>query len=231
MSRAKSQAETLAQFLKDTAEHLIEILRDDGVYRHLRFRKPGTYCYGFDIVTWPGHLAITGDMGESLFARTEDMLQFFRANPAWMAENPGKLSINPSYWAEKCKANDGDIKEYRPELFRDYVKDCFDEYVKEKTEDDGVRPEWADSLWEEITDSVISPEDNMPNLQHAVTLMRDFNPDDEEHKKFEFIEPWEASNSLQDYTHHFIWRLYAIAYAVRAYGAAKDAQAAQAVPA
>ena len=221
MSRSKSQTETLAQFLKDTAEHLIEILRDDGVYRHLRFRKPGTYCYGFDIVTWPGHLAITGDMGESLFARTEDMLQFFRADPVWMAENPGKLSINPGYWAEKCKANDGDKKEFREDQFRDYVREHFEEYVKEHTDDGASPPAWAAELWEELEQDVLISAEDYNSTTMAIGSMTNFKPGGDDYKEFHFSDAWGSANSLQDYTHHFIWRLYAIAYAVRVYDAAK----------
>jgi hypothetical protein len=51
------------QFLRDVSEHVLTVLRDDGADRHLRFRKPGTGCYGFDLLTWPGHLLITGDCG------------------------------------------------------------------------------------------------------------------------------------------------------------------------
>ena len=76
MSRASNRAEVHERFKKDTAEHQMTVLRDDGLYRHLRFRKPGTGIYGFDIVTWPGYLAISGDMGASMFTRLEDMIQF-----------------------------------------------------------------------------------------------------------------------------------------------------------
>jgi len=50
-------------FLKDVASHQMHIIQNDGVNRHIRFSKPGTSCYHFDLITWPGHLCYTGDMG------------------------------------------------------------------------------------------------------------------------------------------------------------------------
>jgi hypothetical protein len=84
-----------ARFIKDTAEHEMTILHNDGLYRHLRFKKPGTRFYWFDLITWPGYLTIAGDMGTFTFERTEDMLTFFR----------GAGDINPQYWSEKIRPN------------------------------------------------------------------------------------------------------------------------------
>ena len=41
------------RFAKDTAEHKIQVIRDDGVYRHLRFKRTNSNAYYFDLVTWP----------------------------------------------------------------------------------------------------------------------------------------------------------------------------------
>ena len=79
-------------FESATAEHTVTILRDDGLYRHLRCQKPGTWIYGFDIVTWPGYLAFVGDVGDFVFSRTRDMFEFFRGQ-----------SPNPDYWGEKLR--------------------------------------------------------------------------------------------------------------------------------
>lgn len=73
------------------ADHRMTVLNDDGLYRHLRFANPKFHEYHFDLVTWPGHLAISGDIGANVFAREEDMIGFFA----------GATRINPSYWSEK----------------------------------------------------------------------------------------------------------------------------------
>ena len=66
------------RFAKDTATHAMTILRDDGLYRHLRFKRPNTSSYYFDIITWPGYLAITGDMG------AKSLLVFRSAGGCWL---------------------------------------------------------------------------------------------------------------------------------------------------
>lgn len=71
------QQESLDQVKAAFAEHELTVLRDDSVYRHLRYRKPGSSMYWFDIHTSPGLLTITGDIGTFVFSRVPDMLSFF----------------------------------------------------------------------------------------------------------------------------------------------------------
>lgn len=225
MSRTANQSEVHERFKKDTAEHQMTVVRDDGLYRHLRFRRPGTGCYGFDIVTWPGYLAISGDMGASMFTRLDDMFEFFRQKPE-RHDNHGGLYINCGYWREKCVANDGAAKEFSKNLLNAYVREAFDEFVKGATDDDEMEPEWSDELWAEIKSDVIDRVDDVPSVQTAIEAMQDFEPDDERYKRFRFHDAWEAASSLEDYTFHFLWRLYAISHAIRAYDAAKAAEPA-----
>jgi hypothetical protein len=87
-----NEAKIRAQFEEATKDHAMEVLRDDGLYRHLQFRAPGTYIYSYDLVTWPGYLAINGDLVSGYtFARIPDMFEFFG----------GSGSIDLRYWAEK----------------------------------------------------------------------------------------------------------------------------------
>ena len=62
---------TAEQFLKDVQRHAMNELHRDGVYRHLRFRQPENGNMWFELVTWPGHLTIAGDMGTWTFALPE----------------------------------------------------------------------------------------------------------------------------------------------------------------
>ena len=96
------------QFKRDTANHAMEIVKDDGVHRHIRFSKPGTGVDSFTLTTWPGHICFSGDRGTYVFSRVADMFEFFRAD-----------RINPGYWSEKCVASDRDgIREYYHYAFR-----------------------------------------------------------------------------------------------------------------
>lgn len=126
-------------FLKRVETHEMTILRDDGLYRHVRFRAPGTSIDGFDFVTWPGFLCYCGDMGEYVFQRTDDMLAFF-----CRGDGP-----NFQYWEEKVVAEDRDgVKEYSETKFRSVIEDWLndvdaDDYLRLAVSDD-VLP-FADS--------------------------------------------------------------------------------------
>jgi hypothetical protein len=213
---------TYDQFAKDTANHQMEVVLDHGTNRHLRFRQPGTYCYGFDIVTWPGHLAITGDMGAAVFTRLPDMFEFFRSSGHKRDGIP--LEINVSYWAEKCVAHDGRQKEFNADGFRRVVKKRYDDYVAERLDDENQPPEWASDLWEEIQDGILCLD--RESTDFALAAMHDFEPQDERYRSFRFHDVSDYASSVEAYSFHMVWRLYAIAYAIKAYDASRAPKAA-----
>jgi hypothetical protein len=114
------------RFLSDVAKHQLTVLHDDGMYRHLRFMNPKSSFSWFDLITWPGNLAIRGDHGGFMFARVEDMFTFFRARAGW---NSG--TINPGYWAEKLPDGGRSAETYSAELFNSQLDDQLAEYAKE----------------------------------------------------------------------------------------------------
>lgn len=87
---------TKTTFLKHVNEHVMTVENDSGVFRSILFKRPGCSAFYFRLVTWPGHLAVSGDMGDYIFARLDDMFEFFRRND---------LAINYGYWQEKLKAS------------------------------------------------------------------------------------------------------------------------------
>ncbi|MCI2958192.1 hypothetical protein MN032_10835 [Agromyces atrinae] len=103
--------------LENTRAHEMQILHEDGVYRHLRFKAPDTMMWHFDLITWPGSLAIRGDIGSGfIFTRTVDMLRFFDQGqgPGW---------INASYWAEKLERGSRSAREFSPSRFADWLRE------------------------------------------------------------------------------------------------------------
>ena len=63
----------------NTANHTLDVLHDDGLYRHLRMSTDDSFIWSWEIITWPGRLAIRGDIGRELvFTRVPDMFDFFR---------------------------------------------------------------------------------------------------------------------------------------------------------
>lgn len=192
---------TKERFLKDIEKHEMKIIKDEGVYRHIRFGRPesGTYC--FNLLTWPRHLCITGDMGTWVFSRVEDMFDFFI-----MSENDFNKEniINPYYWAEKVLSVSkfgGPIKEFSAECFRKEIEDYlfYDFHDREKKEE----------VWEEIEDQILSyVEDENPQLLYS----RVYEFESETGFTFEDFYP----DGLI-YTHHYIWICYAIVWGIIKY--------------
>lgn len=124
------------RFYRDVAHHEMRILTDEGVNRSVRFKDPKSFYGHFTIVTWPGHLCISGDMGCWVFARVHDMFRFFRMeeqDEKHARERGETLAVNPSYWAEKLEATDrgGGAYEFSPDAFRQRVADRYRQWSKD----------------------------------------------------------------------------------------------------
>ncbi|WP_054686485.1 hypothetical protein [Microbacterium sp. No. 7] len=147
--------------LAETEEHEMQILHEDGLYRHLRFQKPGTGIYHWDIITWPGSLAIRGDIGEGfIFTRERDMLTWFDQNqaPGW---------IKPDYWAEKLDRGARNVRVFSREKWAAWLRGDPQRYLPQ------------------------SAESEVDSVEEAVTVLDDFNiqwdyEDVESWKDFDF---------------------------------------------
>jgi hypothetical protein len=190
-----------AEFQNSVAEHQIEVIRNDGLYRHIRFQRPGRWCMGFDLITWPGHLCYTGDMGTYVFSRLRDMFEFFRGS-----------GVNPSYWAEKVLASDkyDGIKEWSEEKFREAVT----EYFNCATED--WEPEKRSELWGEVNDQILLVIDD--GKERAEMAVYDF-----EHDGFRFQDFWEHDTT--EWTHRFLWCCHALQWGIALYDSTMEAVA------
>jgi hypothetical protein len=195
---------THERFLKDVSGHVMTIVRDDGVHRHLRFKKPDASEYYFDIITWPGNLIISGDMSTYSFARLPDMFEFFRHD---------NDRINPGYWAEKITACG---REGYEEFDAERVREVVEEYYNEWLEFAGLTKEEdmeGNEIWGEIERQVLNHLDE--GDQHRAMLgLYDFKYED-----FEFTDIFEYN--FKKYTFRYIWNCYAIAWAVQQYDKSK----------
>ena len=207
----KNYACTEEQFLKDIAQHSMNVLRDDGVHRHIRFKRPDTNSYWFDLITWNGSLCIDGDMGTHVFRRLDDMFEFFRVDQDWQRDGE-TLAINPSYWGEKLQAiaTFGKFKEFSEERFKEVVKDYFDRWVEDQEPSDDDKAE----LWEQLEDDVLSRADEGGHAAFEAAMS--FSDDS---LGFRMEDFWD--HRFEEYTFHFIWCCYAIAWGVKAYDEAK----------
>lgn len=193
-----------ASFLGDVAAHEMTVLRDDGLYRHVRFQDPKTCnCY-FDLTTWPGYLTFSGDMGCFVFSRIPDMFQFFRIDN--VPGSPFVLRINPYYWSEKVEAVDhhGAIEKYSPELFKRQIARWLD------------NREASANLRDAVEEEVLTHADDEHDAMRAAMEF--------EHEGFRFEDFYEVE--VKEYTYRFLWCCYAVAWGVRTY----DERAAASMP-
>jgi|TARA_Y100000310_G_C20663729_1_gene806263 hypothetical protein len=189
---------TEERFLESIKNHKMDIIKNDNLNRHIRFKQPDTNnCY-FDLITWLGHLCIAGDMGTFVFSRLDDMFKFFRNDP-----KSETLEINLGYWDEKIVSESrfGGVKEFSNKKFKDAIKDYFNMVFDDSDDDEKKK-----NVWQDIEDQILSH--SFENGYEAHGVASEF-----ESNGFIFQDFWEYN--LEEYTYHFTWCLYAIVYGIK----------------
>lgn len=208
---------TLKRFLRDISRHELHVLHDDGVYRHVRGKRPGTICMHFNVVTFPGYLVYSGDMGAYTFTRTYDMFEFFR-------QRHGRFGkINPRYWAEKLEATNCNgescshgAAEWSDDRFKGVIRENFEQYFEQLQPDEDADEDEKQAFtakkaeaWEQIEDEIFGCDD----LEHeGFKAATDFKHED---SGLEFIDLWD--HRFTEYSMRFLWACYAITWAIEKY--------------
>lgn len=210
----RTPACTPEQFRQDVSRHVMKVLRDDGVDRHLRFQRPGDSCYWFDIITWGGRLYIGGDCGTWVFNRLHDMFEFFRS---------GNGRINPQYWAEKLEATPRKgAEEFSEDRFREVVNEYRVRWVRDAARDGVLTKEQRRELWEAVQDEVLVAVGDYGE-HGAFQAANDFtwraNPGDR--RTWYFDDFWD--HRFTEHTNQFLWNCYAIVWAIQRYDESKVA--------
>jgi hypothetical protein len=187
------------RFQRDIATHQIEIRHNDGLYRHIVFKRPDTVCMAFSLTTTPGRLIYAGDMGCFVFERVTDMFDFFRSRA-------GHRDPNLGYWHEKLVAIDRcGSQENSVDRFRDNLK-SYD--TAELTE----AQQQAVAVF--ITEACGTYEEEGPDA--AYRLVRDFElEDDRPHHREFFTDFFEHSDRV--YSIRYEWACHAIQWGVQQY--------------
>ncbi len=188
---------TVESFSKDVAGHEMNVQHSDGIYRHVRFKQPGSSNMWFDLVTWPGFLTISGDMGCWTFARLPDMFNFFRDD---------KLRINASYWSEKLQhgnhgGRDG-AKVYDDETYRARLLSQLSEHY-------GFEGDDLAELTEAVKDEVLTDDFEWRVKIAAAEFTHHFA----DGRKFQF-DTCDLPDGME-YSCHLIWCLYAIVWGIQ----------------
>lgn len=196
-----------AHFLQVTAEHELTIMRDDGLWRHLRFQKPGCSFYYYDLVTWPGHLVITGDNGDYHFSRIMDMFEFFDGQ----RQADG---INPHYWGEKLRGGASGGRE----LVRVYSEDALRGRLRAWAHEEAAYNEDV----EMYPDLLYGAIDRLLDLKDPDFRWHELH---HEHGARELLSDLEGAGitgetwewELRDFDARFLWNCWAIRHGIRRY--------------
>jgi hypothetical protein len=189
--------EAAAAFSRATAAHEMTVLKDDGLYRHLRFQKPtSSWQSYFDLVTWPGSLVIRGDMGTFMFTREPDMIRdFFTGRGA---------GINADYWAEKMPGGRESVKEFDEKLLRAYVWQRYREHCDERD----LSPVDRTELWRDLRFLLQQDHD----LSTAIAALSHFDS-----YNLTFPDAWDLSGAFTGWSWHYLWCCCAVAAGCRDY--------------
>lgn len=193
------------RFIADTTGHEMDVLRNDGMYRHVRFQKPGTSMYFFDIVTWPGHLVITGDCGDYHFSRITDMFEFFGDRDHGFAD--ARWGITPGYWAEKLRGPGRDTaRTYTEDVFRETVGEWLDQQC-----DGSLGGYDAHVLRHAMHTQVLDdPDGYLTDEGVARQRLNDFR-----HDEHYVSDVWEYD--FREYTWPYLWCCWAIVWGIEQY--------------
>jgi len=181
-------------FLDSVKYHEMTIIICSDGNRNIRFAEPGTNNRFFQLVTFPGYLVYTGDMGTYVFKRINDMFEFFRSE---------ELFINPNYWGEKLES----ISLYGG--FRKFTHDAFEERVKEEIAAYGYDFKKQDEIYDEVKHDILDSLDG--GEEQAYAAIMDYKHDDVSFD--DFLD----GGGTEEYTSHYIWACYAINWAIRQY--------------
>ena len=209
------------QFLKDAESHVMTVIRDEGIHRHLRFRKalPAGSEYWFDLITYPGELVITGDMGTYVFRRLTDMFEFFRTDQKYAERRGCKLGINLSYWVEKLQAMPRDgVKEFDEDRLNSVIRERLMNWMRDKR--DRTSKEERRDLWDAVHDEVIHAD----GKERKKIAAYDFVHTVRDGLLFRFSDLWESN--FERYTFQFVWVCYAIAWGIKTYDESKTTKPA-----
>lgn len=215
-----STAPTEQSFLSNVSDHVMTIVRDDGVHRHIRFQKPGTYCMYFDLITWPGYLCYTGDMGTYVFQRLEDMFQFFRTDREARHLKPGQtLAINLGYWSEKIEAQDkcDGIKKFSEERFNRAVLEDLVSWIRHRYHQ--TTKEERRDLWDAVMMEVIGADEDSGGYRKQVAV-HDFHHRVNDSLTFSFDDFFE--HNVEEFTFRFVWCCYALTWGIQKYDESKE---------
>lgn len=103
------------QFRAATLAHTLTVLHESDPYVHLRVAEPGTEEHSWEVMLWPGHLALTTETATLVF---QGRGTFLAAPPPHLFDilSPSAPELHLARWADRCTNTTG-IQAYSPQTF------------------------------------------------------------------------------------------------------------------
>ena len=201
---------TLEKFLDDVKHHEITIHQNNGVYRHLEFKKTDNSNPYFNITTFPNHLVITGSINGCnnalVFSKQYDMFDYFYQ---YLGDND--LKIYPQLWHEIILSTSykGIIESYS-EFDIDEIKRCAQEDLDDFIKNAELSAEDVAALRWEFESNVLNAEYEHEIIDSITNFDRIINFG---FCGFNFDEFWESN--YRKYRYEYIWLCYAIVWGIK----------------
>jgi hypothetical protein len=200
------------RFTSEVRDHKMKVLRNDKVYRHLRFMDPKNSAYWFEIHTGPNFLLFRGDGDSYVFSNgDQDMFRSFRNS---IGKN-GSLHPDPGYWTQKLSSSE-QAEKWDTDTFQEDLA----QYITDMVEQDVVPKEHEERLRQEVENHLMYEDLHAADLAIRTLLEFDFyfnEPDRYDSTKtpdFEFDECYEWITTCTEYDWWYLWALHGICWGI-----------------
>lgn len=202
-------SESAARFARETANHEMTVLFEQGLYRHLRFEAPDGSGYRFDLHTSPNRLMFHGEVGTYVFSvwPTADLFEVFRGSS--IGDQP-----NFGYWNDKLAAWNEPAIQFSTERFDEHVAK---ELAQAEEHFPGVTAAWREHTEGVLCDYSTETEEAAREAMSAFEYL----PKDQVGMAWRFLAPYTSDWKLDDYDWRYLWACHAALWGANQYVAAK----------
>jgi hypothetical protein len=208
-------AKSRQRFDTEVRDHKMKVLRNDKVYRHLRFMNPRNGAYWFELHTGPHFLLFRGDGESYVFSNGDhDIFSSFRHS----LRADGSIHPDPGYWTQKLAS-----AEQAEKWDTDTFSEDLEQHITDMVEQEIVPKKHEARLRAEVENDLMYEDLHSADLAIKALMEFEFYFDERDHydsKKqpdFTFEECWEWVTKCTEYDWWYLWALHGIVWGIGQY--------------